>query len=101
MRYIWEISRVCWNLRIYLVDKSLKCNFAFAARRLELPMIIAENKKDVLFCTIYFRIVLVAAILAFSNPIIEACYIYYTSGELILRPPYKARQVFLVKKKRN
>ncbi|XP_065370370.1 odorant receptor 45a-like [Calliphora vicina] len=60
------------------------------AARLELPMIRSENTRDVKFCTIYFTVVSIAAILAFSNPIIEAVYIYVSTGELVLRVPYKA-----------
>ncbi|KNC21970.1 putative odorant receptor 45a [Lucilia cuprina] len=64
----------------------------------ELPLIRLENFKDVTFCTIYFRVVLLAAITAFLSPILEAIYFYVTTEELILRVPYKARPEHVLKR---
>ncbi|XP_046809492.1 odorant receptor 45a-like [Lucilia cuprina] len=86
-----------WKMIIFLIKRRQFVSIIqkvhsgnLKVKRLELPIICSENLKDVKFSTTYFVSVAIAGVFGFANPVIEAIYFYFTTGELILRVPYKA-----------
>ncbi|KAM7343180.1 odorant receptor 45a-like isoform 2-T2 [Cochliomyia hominivorax] len=91
-----QLLLAIWKMIIFLCKRkeftdmiNLVHSLNFKAGEKELLKIRLENSKDVKFCTGYLLTVIIAAILAFATPILEAIYFYVTTGMLVLRVPYK------------
>ena len=59
------------------------------AKGAELFIIRQQNLREIFISTIYFRTVIVTALVAIFHPLIFSVYILWSSGELVLVDPNK------------